>query len=65
MRRALPNEKENIVAIIIDAIEVNPKIQYFLGTREFPERFVNWPNLFMPSPIEEKPSTFQTMEKDC
>lgn len=38
MRRAFPNEKENIVAIIIDAIEVNPKIQYFLGTREFPRK---------------------------
>lgn len=35
MRRALPNEKENIVAIIIDAIEVNPKIQYLLGDKQF------------------------------
>lgn len=38
MRLALPNEKENVIEIIIDAIEVNPKIQYLLGRREFPRK---------------------------
>lgn len=35
MRRALPHEKENVIEIIIDAIAVNPKIQYLLGKNEF------------------------------
>jgi len=38
MRRAFANEKENVIEIIINAIEVNPKIQYLLGKRDFPRK---------------------------
>ncbi len=35
MRPAQQHEKEKIIAIIIDAIELNPKIQYLLGNKNF------------------------------
>jgi len=38
MRRALHSEKENVIEIIIDAIAVNPKIQYLLGNTKFPKK---------------------------
>jgi len=40
MRLAEPHEKEKIISIIVNAIEVNPKIQYLLGKKKF-DRKVN------------------------
>jgi hypothetical protein len=38
MRRAISKEKDKVIDIIVNAIEVNPKIQYLLGENKFPKK---------------------------
>jgi hypothetical protein len=35
MRQAHPDEKESVIEMIIDAIEINPKIKFMLGEKNF------------------------------
>ncbi len=38
MRRAISKEKDKVIDIIVNAIEVNPKIQFLLGENNFPKK---------------------------
>ena len=38
MRLAISEEKDKVIDIIVNAIEVNPKIQFLLGENKFPQK---------------------------